>query len=71
MDSWKSRSGKSQRGEEKKKEDQRGESEKKEEAGARKGRKVAVHCVFPMICGSGWLESTLKPESPCNVCWEN
>ena len=28
-------------------------SEKKEDAGARKGRKVAIHCVFPMICGSG------------------
>ena len=40
--------GKSQRREEKKKEDQR-----KEDAGARKGRKVAKHCVFPMICGSG------------------
>ena len=30
-----------------------GESQKKEGAGARKGRKVAIHCVFPMICGSG------------------
>ena len=28
-------------------------SRKKEDAGARKGRKVAIHCVFPMICGSG------------------
>ena len=28
-------------------------SQKKEDAGARKGRKVAKHCVFPMICGSG------------------
>ena len=27
--------------------------EKKEDAGARKGRKVAIHCFFPMICGSG------------------
>ena len=27
-------------------------SQKKEDAGARKGRKVAKHCVFPMICGS-------------------
>ena len=27
--------------------------EKKEDAGARKGSKVAKHCVFPMICGSG------------------
>ena len=26
-------------------------SQKKEDAGARKGRKVAKHCVFPMICG--------------------
>ena len=26
-----------------------GESQKKEDAGARKGRKVAIHCVFPMI----------------------
>ena len=31
----------------------RGESQKKEDAGARKGRKVAKHCVFPMFCGSG------------------
>ena len=28
-------------------------SEKKEDAGARKGMKLAIHCVFPMICGSG------------------
>ena len=26
-------------------------SQKKEDADARKGRKVAKHCVFPMICG--------------------
>ena len=39
----KSRDGKSQRREEQKKEDQI----------RRKGRKVAKHCVFPMICGSG------------------
>ena len=25
-------------------------SQKKEDAGARKGSKVAKHCVFPMIC---------------------
>jgi len=25
-------------------------SQKKEDAGAGKGRKVATHCVFPMIC---------------------
>ena len=34
-------------------------SEKKEDAGARKGRKVVVHCVFPMICGSGGSKSRL------------
>ena len=34
-------------------------SEKKEDAGARKGRKVAIHCVFPMIWGSGGSKSNL------------
>ena len=34
-------------------------SQKKEDAGACKGRKVAKHCVFPMICGSGGLKSRL------------
>ena len=54
------RDGKSQRREEKKKREERREekrrSEKKEDPGARKGRKVAKHCVFPMICGSGGSE---------------
>ena len=36
-----------------------GESQKKEDAGARKGRKVAIHCVFPMIWGPGGLKSNL------------
>ena len=53
----KSRDGKSQRREEKKKEDQRRENQKKEDPGARKGRKVAG--VFPMICGSVGSESRL------------
>ena len=34
-------------------------SEKKEDAGARKGRDVVIHCVFPMICGSGGSRSRL------------
>ena len=34
-------------------------SEKKEDADARKGWKVAKHCVFPMICGSGGSKSRL------------
>jgi len=32
---------------------------KKEDAGARTGRKVAKHCVFAMICGSGGSKSRL------------
>ena len=34
-------------------------SQRKEDADARKGRKVAKHCVFPMICGSGGSKSRL------------
>ena len=63
MDRWKSRGGKIQRREEQKGEDRRRsekrKSEKKEDAGARKGSKVAIHCVFPMICVSGRSESRL------------
>ena len=45
---------KSQRREEKKKKKiKKRKPPKKEDPGARKGRKVAKHCVFPMICGSG------------------
>ena len=36
-----------------------GESQKKEDAGALKGREVAIHCVFPMIWGSGGSKSNL------------
>ena len=64
MDRWKSRGAKSPRRERKKKEDQRrekseGRSQKKADAGARIGRKVAKHCVFPMFCGSGGSKSKL------------
>jgi hypothetical protein len=34
-------------------------SQKKEDTDARKGRKVAKHCVYPMICGSGGSKSRL------------
>ena len=34
-------------------------SGKQEDAGARKGRKVAIQCVFPMIWGSGGSKSNL------------
>ena len=36
-----------------------GESQKREDAGARKGREVAIHCIFPMIWGSGGSKSNL------------
>ena len=56
----KSRAGQRQREEKAyKREDQKRKSQKKEDADARKGRKVAKHCVFPMICGSGGSKSRL------------
>ena len=45
------------RAEERRSEERKGQ--KKEDAGGRKGRKVAKHCVFPMICGSGGSKSRL------------
>ena len=50
-----SRAGKRQREET----GQKRKDQKKEDADARKGRKVAIHCVFPMICGSGGSKSRL------------
>ena len=50
------------RREEKRRKEKRSEkrkSQKKEDASARKGRKVAKHCVFPMSCGSGGSRSRL------------
>ena len=38
---------------------QKRQDQKKEDADARKGGKVAKHCVFPMICGSGGSKSRL------------
>ena len=37
----------------------RRKSKKTEDTDARKGRKVAKHCVFPMICGSGGSKNRL------------
>ena len=54
MDSWKSRGGMSQRGEEKKREDQRGKKEeesKKMQVRKKVGKSRFTVC-FPMICGS-------------------
>ena len=55
----KSRGGKSQKRKDQKREDQKRKIQKKEDADARKGRKVAKHCVFQMICGSGGSKSRL------------
>ena len=58
MDRWKAEQG---RGREKRKirRSEKRKSQKKEAADARKGRKVAKHCVFPMIKGSGGSKSRL------------
>ena len=63
IDRWKSRGGKSQRGEEKKR-----KRKKPEDAVARKGRKVAIHCVFPVICGSGGSKSRLAKAAGAEPC---
>ena len=41
---------------------------KKEDAGARKGRKVEKHCVFPIICGSGESKSRLAKAAGAESC---
>ena len=38
---------------------ERTKSEKKQNADVRKASKIAIHRVFPMICGSGWSKSRL------------
>ena len=60
MDRWKSRAGKSQRGEQKEvRRSEKRKKEKKEDAGARTGNKIGKDCVFPMICGSRGSKSRL------------
>jgi hypothetical protein len=53
--------------EEKRRERRGRKSQKKEDAGARKGRKVAIHCVFPMICGSEGSKSRLAKAAGAQV----
>ena len=64
MDRWKAEQG---RGREKRKirREKSRKSKKKEDGDARKGRKVAIHCVFPMICGSGGSKSS----GGCGASW--
>ena len=45
----------------------RGESQKREDAGARKGREVAKHCVFPVFCVSGGSKSRLAKAAGAEV----
>ena len=54
------------RAEERRSEKRKGE--KKEDEGARKGKKVAKHCVFPMLCGSGGSKSRLAKAAGAEPC---
>ena len=54
-----------------KKEERRSErrkNEKKEDAGARQGRKVAIHCDFPFFCGSRGSKSKLAKAAGARPC---
>ena len=64
MDRWKVEMGRvtEERRSEKRK------SQKKEDADARNGRKVAFHCVCPMICGSGGSKSRLAKAAGAEPC---
>ena len=54
--------------EEERRSEKRKQSQRKEDAGARKGRKVAKHCVFPMICDSGGSKSRLPKAAGAEPC---
>ena len=45
-----------------------GEREKREDAAARKGRKVAKHCILPMFCGSRGSKSRLATAAGAETC---
>ena len=44
-----------------------GESQQRADAGARKGRKVAKHCVFPVFCGSAGSKGRLAKAAGAEV----
>ena len=56
MDRWKAEM---ERVREEKRREEKKEDKRRQDPGARKGRKVAKHCVFPLICGSGGSKSRL------------
>ena len=59
MDRWKAEMGRVREEKRRRKNIKKRKSQKKEDPGARKGWKVAKHCVFPKICGSGGSTSRL------------
>ena len=69
MDRWQSRGGKSQRGEEKKREDQRGERARRTKMQVReKVGKSRFIVFFPMFCGSRGSKSRL---GGCGAMWSD
>ena len=69
MDRWKRRGGQSQRREEQKGEDQSRERVRRKKMQVRENvEKVAKHCVFPMICGSGGSKSRLPKAAGAEPC---
>ena len=48
-------------------EEEKRKSQKKEDADARKGRKVAKHCILPMICGAAGLAKAAGAEPNCQM----
>ena len=72
MDKWKAEVGRVREEKKEEKISKKITSQKKEDPGARKSRKVAKHCVFPMICGSGGSKSgSLKRRVRSHVVrWE-
>ena len=72
MDRWKAETGRVR--EKRRVEERRSEKDKESEersSDARKGRKVAKHCVFPMFCGSGGSKSRLAKSGGCGVIWRD
>ena len=59
MDRWKAEMGRAREEKKRERRSKKRKSQKKEDPGARKGRKVAKLCIFPMICGSGHSKSRL------------
>ena len=68
MDRWKAEMGKVREEKRRRKKIKKRKSPKKDDPGARKGRKVTKHCVFPMICGSGGSKSRPAKAASAEPC---